>query len=543
MIENIIEKIASYYLRVSTEDQKKEGHSLEVQFLDCDKRREKEGLQKGRVYQDVESGYIDTREQYQQMLRDAKAGKFHVLIVWRLDRLTRNTLEGLRVVNQLVEVYGIQIISVKEDLDFKTARGKRNLREDLSDAEYERDRIKERVRPGMIRGTQKGNWQGARHAPLGYRYDKGSKKLIENDEEVKTVRAIFQLRANGASTYSILLELSNRGIRNRAGRCFTTRQMEVSLKRTLYADGHIVWSEARSEKPVVIPIIDKETWEKAQAVNRERTHEPRKSIGRITSDYILQGVLKCRYCGANMVGQRLTKNHRTRETSQWYVCGTLAQRTRKACRGQYVKGETAHFLGLEILKKVMQDPRVIDWTRQQLKIALEQGHPHLSRRVRELRVSLQKLKKQQTQCLQAHYAGAVTLEQLKSENLRLDGERIEAERELSQTEAKLHGAAAFQGKIDKVFDLLKEFDQMWEVMSPVLKRAVYRGAFNYLKIEGKRKSCKVEGFSLKEPFRSWYNNQIWNGSILITPEGAVLLKTKQEQDLCENFTFAHLDVR
>ena len=85
---------------------------------------------------------------------------------------------------------------------------------------------------------------------------------------------------------------------------------------------------------------------------------------------------------------------------------------------------------------------------------------------------------------------------------------------------------------------------MWETMSPVLKRAVYRGAFDYLKIEGKRKTYKVEGFSLKTPFRNWYNGQIWNGSILITPEGAVLLdNTRQEKDLCENFTFAHLDVR
>lgn len=98
------------------------------------------------------------------------------------------------------------------------------------------------------------------------------------------------------------------------------------------------------------------------------------------------------------------------------------------------------------------------------------------------------------------------------------GSRKRLEKELKTAEAKLHGADAFEGKLDEVFVLLQEFETVWSKMTPVQQRVVYRGGFNYLKVEGVkwRRQFKVEDFSLKPLFESWYHGRVWNAPILLT---------------------------
>ena len=84
-------------------------------------------------------------------------------------------------------------------------------------------------------------------------------------------------------------------------------------------------------------------------------------------------------------------------------------------------------------------------------------------------------------------------------------------------------------------------------MTPIQQRIVYRGVFNYIKIKGAKwsKHFEVEVFSLKQPFESWYNNQVWNGTLQLTDEGSVLIKDNlsENKDLCESSTFAPSAVR
>ena len=281
----------------------------------------------------------------------------------------------------------------------------------------------------------------------------------------------------------------------------------------------------------------------AQQVNKDRKREAKTvSPGRINSNYILQGIFKCNRCGKNMVGQSQTKNHKTRERTPVYGCGLRAQCTRRACQGQYVRADIAHDLAFQVLKKVMQNPQLIEETKRQLRTALENNQPHLAKRVREVRVLIQRSKQDQQKCRDAYYQEATTLQQFKEENLRLLREQEAAEQELKTAELKLHGADLFKGKIDQVFDLLKDFDIVWSKMTPVQQRIVYRGAFNFLKIKGAKwtRHFELDVFSLKQPFESWYDNKVWNGSLQLTEDGSALITDNSQENraLCENFTFA-----
>ena len=541
-------KTACAYIRVSTEDQKREGYSLETQQEDCLAFIARNGWRKGRVYQDVESGYKIDRPQYQQMLRDAEHGKFQVLVIWKLDRLTRNTEAGLRVVNYLTRQLGIEIVSPIDIFDLKTARGRRNVREDMSDAEYERDKIIERITPGMHRSVRKGQWQGARQPPYGYRYRRGVEKgelgkLIEIPEEIAVVKLVYQLRAEGKGVYAIALSLFDRGVRNRYNKPFTTRQLEIILHRRRYGDGIYEWGGLQSEQPIVTPIIEPQMWEQAQAVNTARRRES-KSVqpGRISSAYIVQGAFKCIRCGGNMVGTRSTYNHRTGQKCSWYRGGQYSQRTRKACPGQSVKAEIVHQLAFDILKKTMQNPQLIELTRRKLKDLIAQGEPGLLKRINELQANIRQVKHEQEKCLKAFYAEAITTEQLKEENFRLAKESEQAQKELALIEARLEGAAAFKGKVDDVFKLLQDFETVWAKMTPVQQRVVYRGMFHYFHVEGRPRSrrFKIGNFSLKEPFKSWYDGKAYEGAVIATDDGSIALTSTEDKELCESCGLGHM---
>jgi len=139
------------YLRVSTEDQAKEGYSLEVQREVLEAFAKKEGLEVYKVYSDDGiSGYTSDRPALNALLADAKSGKFGLVLVSKLDRFSRNLRDLLNLVDELCN-YGAGFKSAGEPFDTTTSAGKLMFQQLGSFAEFERNRIAERVFPGMVK--------------------------------------------------------------------------------------------------------------------------------------------------------------------------------------------------------------------------------------------------------------------------------------------------------------------------------------------------------------------------------------------------------
>src|SRR3990167_5577152 len=196
------------YTRVSTEDQAREGYSLEVQreyslqilllakFIRRDRLEsfaKREGLEIFKLYQDDGiSGYSTERPALKNLLKDAKEKKFNLILVYKIDRFSRNLKDLLNLVDEL-STYGVGFKSATEPFDTTTSAGKLMFQQLGSFAEFERNRIAERVFPGMVKGVQRGNWQGARYAPYGYTYTKEKKLLEIDEEETKVVKLIYTM--------------------------------------------------------------------------------------------------------------------------------------------------------------------------------------------------------------------------------------------------------------------------------------------------------------------------------------------------------------
>lgn len=177
---------ASIYIRVSTEDQAKEGYSLEVQKEYLESFAKREDIETFKIYQDDGiSGYTTERPALKQLFKDAKQKKFDFVLVYKIGRFSRNLKDMLNLVDELSS-YDVGFKSATEPFDTTMSAGKLMFQQLGSFAEFERNRIAERVFPGMVKGVKAGNWQGSRYAPYGYQYNKTT-KLLEVDEQAAKV--------------------------------------------------------------------------------------------------------------------------------------------------------------------------------------------------------------------------------------------------------------------------------------------------------------------------------------------------------------------
>lgn len=155
------------YIRVSTEDQVREGYSLDVQREYLINYAKQNGYEAHDVYSDegISAGTTE-RPALQKLLKDAKQKKIDLVLVYKIDRFSRRLSDLLGLVEQL-ENYGVGFKSATEPFDTTTSAGKLMFQQLGSFAELERNRHAERVFPGMVKSVQQGNWHGARYSPFG----------------------------------------------------------------------------------------------------------------------------------------------------------------------------------------------------------------------------------------------------------------------------------------------------------------------------------------------------------------------------------------
>lgn len=164
-------KRAALYLRVSTDDQ-----NCDMQQRDLLRVAKQRGLEISKVYRDDGwSGAKANRPAFDEMLHDAKRGRFSVLLCWKLDRLGRSLSNLLRLLEDL-RVWNVGLISYSESLDLDSPSGRLMYQLISAFSEYEREIIRSRVRSGLAAAK-------ARGVPLGRPPKQGNKKLTEADKQ------------------------------------------------------------------------------------------------------------------------------------------------------------------------------------------------------------------------------------------------------------------------------------------------------------------------------------------------------------------------
>lgn len=289
---------AVIYARVSSEDQVK-GYSLPSQEEECLKLIQSKGYSYVDSY--VDDGYSaknTKRPALQRLLSDAEKNIFDVIVIWKLDRLSRNTIDGLTLVSNVFNQNKIGVISCTDNIDTSTAAGYTMLTILFAFAEYERNQMKERISMGYAKKARSTNLRVTNAEILGYDIVDG--KIVVNKNESEIVKRIFHLYVYELyGFFKISNTLNAEGYRGKRGGHFYEQAVKHILRNRTYI-GLNVWKPTFGDKNEIVsagihePIITTEVFELA---SKRMDRKQNKELSASSSTHTFTGILKCSECG------------------------------------------------------------------------------------------------------------------------------------------------------------------------------------------------------------------------------------------------------
>jgi len=228
------------------------------------------------------SGGTLDRPALTQLLDDIKRGLIDIIVVYKVDRLTRSLGDFAKIV-EILDAHGGSFVSVTQSFNSTTSMGRLTLNVLLSFAQFEREVTGERIRDKIAASKRKGMWMGG-FPPLGY--DIGDRKLIVNEREAEQVRFIFRRYFELGSVRPLLAELMAKGLRSKTWTTEAGRQVggSVILRGALYwmLRNRIYIGEIKHKRtahPGNHPaIIDRSLWDNVQT---KLSQNQRKPVGKI----------------------------------------------------------------------------------------------------------------------------------------------------------------------------------------------------------------------------------------------------------------------
>lgn len=294
--------IAGLYIRVSTEDQAREGFSLPEQEKRLRAMCEYKGYEVYKVYEDagISAKTGNKRPAFEELLKDIKQGKLNTIVVLKLDRLTRSVYDWENIL-KFLEEHNAYLDCANDDINTTNANGKMISRILTSVSQQEIERTSERTKIGLAGAIKEGHIPSK--APLGYKRE--NKKLVI-DEATKDIAArIFELYHNGNSYQTIANIYNQEKVLGKTN--WRDSTIYVILQNEVYKGDYV--QNKKTNHPtyyynVVPPLIEKEYWEECQIQKKKNTRSFKRHL-----TYLYLQKLKCPKCGRILGGKATTKKN------------------------------------------------------------------------------------------------------------------------------------------------------------------------------------------------------------------------------------------
>lgn len=317
---------AASYERVSSDEQAKEGFSLEVQ---AEKNTAYIKSQDWNLYGNYvdpgKSGKNLKRPGMERLLRDIDMGKVQIIVVHKLDRLTRN-IGDLHYLLTLFDKKEIKLISITENIDTSTAMGRMFVYMLGIFAQWYRENLSEEVTKGQSKRAEKG-LRNTSAKPYGYDVGKDLSLTI-NEEEADIVRQIYKWYIGGYGRNKIASLLNEQNIpASRGGRWSEKIIGDIIGNPTHIGAVHWKSKGDPEDKRIIVhdrhePIVSMDVWELAQQIKQRRKDH---DMSLSSYDFPFSSIVKCGDCGRSYHGKQKTKVQWGNQTRHYRCSGKYRQ--------------------------------------------------------------------------------------------------------------------------------------------------------------------------------------------------------------------------
>jgi DNA invertase Pin-like site-specific DNA recombinase len=370
------------YTRKSTDEGlEKEFNSLDAQRESCEayiaSQRTEGWLLVPDYYDDggISGGTLE-RPALQRLLRDIEADRIDVVVVYKIDRLSRSLMDFAKLV-QAFDEHNVTFVSVTQSFNTTTSMGRLTLNILLSFAQFEREVIGERVRDKIAASKARGMWMGG-PVPLGY--DVRDRKLVVNEPEAATVRRVFEGFATIGSATALVPTLRAEGLLTKMGRPFDKGAIYKTLNLRTYLG--VVTHQGKVYPGEQQAIVSQELWDRAHDIMRE-SPRVRANEARRQTPALLRGLI----FGPD--GRALSPTHTRRRGKlyTYYVSQAVLKGTDDGCTVRRISAGEIEAAVMDQVRALLQQPEVVigtwraaqceapDLTEAETREALEQLDP------------------------------------------------------------------------------------------------------------------------------------------------------------------------
>jgi len=412
------------------------------------------------------SGGSMERPALQRLLRAVEDGKIDVVVVYKVDRLSRSLLDFSKLV-ELFDRHRVSFISVTQHFNTTDSMGRLTLNILLSFAQFEREIIAERIRDKIAAAKRRGKQCGGRPV-LGYDLVDG--KLVINPEEAQLVRHIFQRFLRMGSATQLAKEFNEQGHTTKS---WTTKRGEYRAgnawnKSHLYRmlDNRKYLGEV-THKGQVYPgeheaIISREVWDKVRSI-LDRNHRGRAARTRAKTPALLKGIIRCGHCGNSM---GITFTRKDGKLYRYYLCVHASKNGYASCPVKSVAAGEMEEAVMGQLRAVFRSPELIAKTYRAARSKEAAELEQLRREKGEIEDRLRVLKEMAAGLKRGNGRGASVGNAATMELARITDQIAEAESRLSMAARDLQLREQTEVTERDVIDALQAIEPVWDELFP-----------------------------------------------------------------------------
>ena len=463
----------TFYARVSSEKDE------QLNSLDNQITYYRNFIKKNDNWEFVE-GYIDEglsgistkkRENFHNMVNDAKAGLFDLVITKEITRFARNTLDSIRYTRDLLS-YGVGVFFQNDNINTLDEDSELRLTIMSGIAQDELRKLSSRIKFGHQEAIKKNVVLGNSRI-FGYRKD--NKRLVIDEKEAEMVRELFTLYATDSYSMKQIEEIFwNKGYRNNNGKriCHSTMSNTISNpKYKGYYVGNKVkivdmftkkqkflppdeWVMFKDETGEIVPaIVSEELWEQANAVLKRRSRDVKNRQNKCNHPNLLTGKMYCTHCG-KLYYRKDSKDRKGNVLSRW-ICSGKINNGADSCPSFTIYEEEIKEVLYEVFKDTAEDARLIieEYTNMYAEILAKDTS---SGELQKLKDRLNLLSKKKSKLLEYNIAGQISDRDFVEMNKQISEESAEIYSTIEEMENEINSRAGYKQKIEEIKTILQK---------------------------------------------------------------------------------------